>query len=228
MKRVLASIAAFLVVAALGVGAWWGYDAVVGRPFERVVFAGDVERLPPAELEALAQAIRRSPAGASLEAVREAARRVPWVREANVRRQFPDAVEITFRAHEAFAYWNEDALVSTTGEVFVAQASRPMPRLRGPDGSGPRMIDHFGAISAALAPLGTPVAELRLSPRGAWVAVLESGLTLQLGRGDVLPRLERFVAAWKKLGREQEPSLVDLRYPNGFAVRKAATLDVGK
>ena len=69
--------------------------------------------------------------------------------------------------------------------------------------------------------------ELRLSPRGAWQVVLRSGLSLQLGRGDVTARLARFVAAWPRLVEQQpEPHYVDLRYAGGFATRRAATVTV--
>ena len=220
MRRVLSLAAALATFLAIALAGWYGYEAVLAQPIRHVAFAGDLERLPRAELEALARAIERSPGGASLESVREAARRVPWVRDASVRRQFPDAVEITFRAHEAFARWNEDALLSKSGEVFQARSDAELPRFRGPEGAGARMLDHFAAISAALAPLGR-VAELRLSPRGGWAVVLASGLTLQAGRGDVVPRLERFVASWTQLGRGEEAAHVDLRYPNGFAVRRS-------
>ena len=61
-----------------------------------------------------------------------------------------------------------------------------------------------------------------LSPRGAWEVLLDSGLSLELGRGDVAPRLERFVAAWPGLAaRGVEAKHADLRYANGFALRLA-------
>jgi len=73
------------------------------------------------------------------------------------------------------------------------------------------------------APLAAPVAELRLSARGAWQLALDSGLTIELGRGDIHPRLERFVAAWPGLvARGVRTTHADLRYANGFALRKAA------
>lgn len=223
MRRALSAVAAGLALAALAAAGWYGYRAVLEQPFARVAFAGDLERLPRAELEALSEAIRRAPAGASVDSIREAARRVPWVRDASVRRRFPDTIEVTFQAHEAAAHWNDEALLSRAGEVFAASppASAALPRFRGPEGSGRAMLEQHAAMTAALAPLASPIAELRLSPRGAWLAVLDSGLTLQLGRGDVLPRLERFVAAWLKLGRGAEARHVDLRYPNGFAVGTA-------
>lgn len=225
-RRLLPAIAGVLAVALLGVAAWQGYVAVASQPIARVVYAGELDRLPHADLDALAQAVQAAERP-SLQAVRASARKVPWVRDASVRRRFPDAIEITFSVHDALAQWDEGRLVSTTGEVFVGEGAADLPRLRGPEGSAALMAAQYIAIAREVAPLGSPVAELRLSQRGAWLAVLASGLTLQLGRGDVLPRLRRLAAAWPKLlAQEPEPHYVDLRYPNGFATRRAATVTV--
>ena len=47
------------------------------------------------------------------------------------------------------------------------------------------------------------------------------GFVLEMGRTDVVARLERFVATWPRIA-EREPAVrhVDLRYPNGFALRR--------
>lgn len=227
VRRVLAGLAAAMVTAAIGAGAFIGYRSVLEQPVARVVYAGELDRLRQADLEALSLAIQQAaPGSVTLESVREAARRVPWVRDASVRRLFPDALEVTLQAHEAFAHWNEDELISTRGEVFAAQDSAALPRLRGPQGSGPAMLAQYRALAAVLAPI-SPVTELRLSPRGAWMVVLDSGLTLQGGRGDVLARVQRFATAWPRLAADPgDAGFVDLRYPNGFAIRRAAVLTV--
>jgi cell division protein FtsQ len=69
-----------------------------------------------------------------------------------------------------------------------------------------------------------------LTARHAWQLRLASGLNLELGRDGPEPveqRLARLVAAWpESLGRlarsgAPEPRHIDLRYPNGFALRVA-------
>ena len=216
-KRALAAVAGAGALAALSAAGWMGYQAVQLHPVERVVFAGDVERLRPADLEALARAIRDA-GPVSLETMREAARRVPWVRDATVRRAWPDAAEITLEAHRALARWNDGQLVSVRGEVFTADAPAGLPWMRGPEGTGAEMIAAYETLTRVLEPLGSRVVELRLSARGAWQAVLASGLRLELGRGEIEPRARLLVAAWPKVGAQlQEARYVDLRYPNGFA-----------
>ena len=221
-RVVLSAVAGAAALGLLGWGAWHGYGLVSGAPVKQVVMAGEVERLPGAELEAFAQAVRAAP-GASLDAIRASARRVPWVREATVRRVFPDSIEVTFSAYSAFARWNDGELVSEAGEVFIAPEARALPWLRGPDGSAPRLVREYALVTAALEPLGIPVSELRLSARGAWQATLASGLTLALGPGDWRPRAERFARAWPLLAEEARASdYADLRYPGGFALRRTA------
>jgi cell division protein FtsQ len=219
-SRIVPASAAVAVVALMGGGVWYLFDALSTQPIKRVVFAGDVQKLARADLVALAQSVQgASPSGASLAAVREAARRIPWARDATVRRHFPDAVEITFETHEPAARWGEGALVSTRGEIFTARFEGFLPLFRGPEGSAAAMVREYPAIVRAVAPLASAVTELRLSARGAWQVVLDSGLSLELGRGDIHPRLARFVAAWPQLASQGlEARHADLRYTNGFAM----------
>ena len=219
-RRILAGLGAVAVVGAIAGASWYGYRQILAHPVKRVVFAGDLDRLPHAELDALSQAIQAAPSGSvTLATVRDAARRVPWVREATVRRIYPDAVEITFQAHAAFARWNDNQLVSPLGEVFTAEDAAKLPRLRGPEGSGAAAIAEYRALAPVLAPVGSPIAELRLSARGAWQVLLESGLTLELGRADTAARAGRLAAAWPQVAaRAAQSRYADLRYPNGFVL----------
>ena len=164
-----------------------------------------------------------------LDEVRASLEKLPWVSEARVERRWPDTLAVSLVEHVPLARWNDDALVSETGEVFVAAAAERLPRFVGPEGSSDEVVTAFRRHQAALAPLGMRITELRLSPRRAWRIRLDNGIELALGRDQAEARLARFVALYPRVFAGSVPVMetsgttpsliVDLRYPDGFAVR---------
>jgi cell division protein FtsQ len=216
-----------LALVALGGGVWQGYATLMSRPIASVVFTGDTDRVPRAELDRLAAGLVGRQAGTvALGAVRDAVKRIAWVRDCAVRRRFPDGIEVAIESHRPLGRWDDVRLVSVIGEVFAAEYDGPLPRLAGPEGSAAEMAGTWKVVSALVAPLGNPLAELRLSERRAWQAKLASGLTLDLGRGDLEPRLTRFAVAWPSIASEVASAThADLRYANGFALRGTAPVE---
>jgi cell division protein FtsQ len=158
-----------------------------------------------------------------IDELRAALERLPWVRAAAVRRVWPDRLEIAIEEHVALARWGADALVNTQGERFAAASGAALPLFIGPPGSEAEVTRRYARFSKLVAPLGSPLERIVLSARHAWQLKLASGLQLTLGRDAELAeqRLERFVEAYANAldSGARVPQVVDLRYPNGFAVR---------
>lgn len=169
--------------------------------------------------------------------VRDALETLPWVRKAQVRRRWPGTLEVTIEEHRAVARWGEGAaqLVNSYGEVFYG-ATRQLPPLvlSGPTGAAPELLARAAEFSAALAPTGRAVRQLALSPRLAWRIVLDDGLVIELGqeqeKAPIVERLKRFAGVYGEViaGRAVPPAAVDLRYPNGFALRLAGLGSAGQ
>jgi cell division protein FtsQ len=155
--------------------------------------------------------------------VRAGIERLPWVRHASVRRVWPDRLEVTLEEHVAFARWGDDALVSRHGERFKAVTEGNLPLFLAPAGTEREVVRRYLRFSEIVAQLGSPVERVVLTARYAWQLRLENGLTLVLGRDADLAeeRLKRFVEVFPEtVGRVSGKShTVDLRYPNGFALR---------
>lgn len=159
-----------------------------------------------------------------VHSVQQVVQTLPWVRHAEVRRTWPDAVHITVTEQVAVANWDEDALVNDAGEVFKPpRAGYPagLPSLRGPEGSGNTVVAAFKDMSAMLAPLKLHLTRVTLDERRAWSLDLDNGIHVVLGRGDGYGRLLKFVRFYRRALHDQEAAVerVDLRYSNGFAVR---------
>ena len=162
---------------------------------------------------------------ADLGAVRAALEQLPWVRRVQVRRVWPDRLEVALEEHVALARWGEAGLVNTHGERFAATAAGPLPVFAGPAGTEAEVTRRYWRFAELLAPVdGTPERVI-LTSRRAWQLRLAGGLNLELGRDlagePVERRLARFVSAYPQtLARMQRRhEYVDLRYPNGFALR---------
>jgi cell division protein FtsQ len=155
--------------------------------------------------------------------VRAGLQQLPWVRRVTVRRVWPDSLEVGIEEHVALARWGSDGLVNTFGERFAGRTSQPLPVFVAPAGHEAEVTLRYGSFKSAVAPLGVEPERVVLSRRLAWQLRLSNGLQVMLGRdGDQAEeRLRRFVAAYdstlKIMQRKHE--YVDLRYPNGFALR---------
>ena len=157
----------------------------------------------------------------NLAAARAAFETLPWVRRVNVRRQWPDRLEVALEEHVPLARWADSELVNTHGEVFEAAHDGKLPVFAGPPGSAREITIQYEYFRRSLAAIGQTPVQVQFSPRRAWRLKLESGLTLELGREQIEARLARFVAVYgRTLGRlGRRLDYVDLRYANGFAAR---------
>jgi cell division protein FtsQ len=159
----------------------------------------------------------------SPDAVRLGLEKLPWVRRASVRRVWPDRLEVELEEHVALARWSDEGLVNTYGERFQGSSDRGLPLFVGPPGSEHEMAIRYARFVALLTPLAAPLERVVLTQRFAWQLRLAGGLDIMLGRDADLAeqRLQRFVTVYdatlKKIPRRHE--YVDLRYPNGFALR---------
>lgn len=205
-------------------------------PLTQLVVATPVDQVSRAHIE---YAARNSISGnfftADLEAARSSFERVPWVRSASLRRIWPDGVELTLEEHRAVARWTpqegEPRLVNNRGEVFVATTDQALPMFAGPEGSASRVLDRYRELSHGLAASGRRPIAVQLSAREAWQLKLDDGVVVELGRDQakhaLAERVSRFASNYAAIsgavgGHLQGIGVVDLRYPNGFALRGVA------
>jgi len=159
---------------------------------------------------------------------------VPWVRQAVVRRDFPNRLKVMLQEHQAVAYWGAEGgsrLLNSFGEVFEANTGEVehemLPRLVGPPGQEPQVLAMYRQLQPLFADLDLSVDQLALTGRGSWVAQLDTGAEVELGRGadsEVFARAARFLRTLTQVTARysRRPDAVesaDLRHPDGYALR---------
>ncbi|MEK6243700.1 MAG: cell division protein FtsQ/DivIB [Pseudomonadota bacterium] len=207
-------------------------------PLKEIVVRGDLKNADAAEIKNAVDGVGGNFFAADLAALRARLEQVTWVRRVDLRRVWPERIEVKLEEHVAFARWGGTGLVNTFGEPFSAPmddgSAAQLPLFAGPAGSEGELARRYRRFAALLAPLGEIPDRVVLTSRYAWQLRLAGGeiggLNLELGRDGAEPveqRLARFVAAYpESLGRlprraAAEHRFVDLRYPNGFALRVA-------
>ena len=170
-----------------------------------------------------------------LAQTRAAFEAVPWVRKAEVRREFPNHLRVSLEEHRSAGFWglnSESRLVNTFGETFEANAgdvdNEDLPRLAGPDGQGMHVLEVYQSLNALFIPLDASIEELEMTGRGGWRILLDGGAVIEMGRGtaaELVAKVKRFLqtytqvlSAYQRAGLDRI-ELVDLRHNEGYAIR---------
>ena len=222
---VLNRLSDLLVVAAL-LGLLYGGAAwVVQLPVFPITEVRVITPLTHVTREQVETIVRREVRGnfftLQLASTRVAFEKLPWVRRAEVRRQWPGLIEVVLTEHVPLARWGKSALVNVHGEVFEAAFDGPLPIFNGPEGTAKEIAIQYEHFRRSLAAIGKMPGEINVSPRRAWQIRLDDGMTVDFGRENVEERLRRFVSTYPRtIARMTRPvDRVDLRYANGFAAR---------
>jgi len=235
--HLLNAIADLLILAAaaalLAATAVW-LVRVPSLPVRQVVFVEALTYTQRAEIEQVLPAtLRGNFFSVNLETVRGTLEKLSWVRKAEVRRIWPARLEISVEEHRPVARWGEarGELVNSYGEVFAALLAdgelMALPLLFGPPGTAPEVLKRYGELVGTFQVVKEKPVQVILSPRLAWQLKLENGMLVNLGReqpkAPLGVRLQRFIEIYPEAvaRRAVRPAVVDLRYPNGFAMRVA-------
>lgn len=220
--------ALLLLLAAIGATLWSMRDqlAALSQPVTHIYVSGQLHYLDDAEVVAALRPLMGQrffdldvvPARARLLAL-------PWVRQAVVRKRWPDGLSVYLHEREPLARWGVDGLVDAAGHVFnpaqMPAALDQLPLLGAPNPAlAKRVLEKYRSWGKQMATVDSHITRLVRDARGSWQLQLDNGLTVLLGREQADARLARYLrvaipALGAKLAQAQR---IDLRYRDGFAV----------
>ncbi|MDP1655561.1 MAG: cell division protein FtsQ/DivIB [Hylemonella sp.] len=222
------------VLLALGAAAGWA----MAHPLfaiRGVTVTGDVNHNNALTLRAnVAPQLRGTFLTIDLVAARHAFEAMPWVRQAVVRREFPNRLKVILQEHQAVGYWgteSDSTLVNSFGEVFEANVDEveqdELPRLDGPQGQSAQALAMYRALQPLFEKVDLSIEELDLTGRGSWRAKLDTGAQIELGRGteeEVVARTQRFLGTMTQVTSRYGRTVTslesaDLRHQEGYAIR---------
>ncbi|GAB2462194.1 cell division protein FtsQ/DivIB [Comamonas humi] len=235
LMNVLAS-ALFLGCAALVLAA--GVRWVANLPalgIARIIVQGELEHNNAVSLQAnVMPVLKGNFFTMDLAATKKAFEQAPWVREARVKREFPNTLSVVLQEQDAAAIWGsagEARLLNSDGQIFEGDSADPdlqqLPNLQGPEGRSIEVLTMYRLLSPEFAKLNNTLVALRESDSGSWRATLHSGATIELGQGtqaDIRLRTSKFVESLPQVTSSYRRGVsalesADLRHTSGYAVR---------
>lgn len=230
--RLAGMVFLLLVLAAIASGGWmvvnWMKDAS-RMPMSKLVVTGERHFTRNDDIRQAILAL--GPPGTfmtqNVDVIQQQIERLPWIKQASVRKQWPNELKIHVVEYVPVARWNDLRLVDSDGKSFSVPADRtgkqPLPLLYGPEGSEMDVLDGYRAMSKTLAKDNFTLKMVAMSARHSWQLGLTDDIRLELGREDVTGRLARFEELYPALQQQAEAthqriSYVDLRYDSGAAV----------
>jgi cell division protein FtsQ len=224
LLKLLAWTLALAVVALPLVAALNGWFAADRWPLRQLRIDARFERISAEQVRAaIAPRLHGGFFAVDLAALRAAVEQVPWVEGAEVRRRWPDTLEVRVHERVAVAAWSDGRLVDPAGRLFVVPGNsvpQGLPELDGPEALCAEILAFQRATLEPMRGTGMVAAVLSLSARGSWTLRTSAGAEIVLGRDQPRERLQRFLDALRQLDASTGLVLVraDLRYANGFAV----------
>lgn len=220
-----------LVLLLIAGGAW-----LLQRPYfaiNQFRFVGDVKQLREPQLRSLvdkhlADGLAGGFFSMELREVQSSLAEISWIKNASIKRVWPHEIEVRIEEYQPIAAWGERYL-SADGRLFDAQVlpdvQQKMLQTSGPDEASELVAQQIPIVQGWLKPTGWQIKKVHLTERYSWQLTLSNGLMVELGRADTPSVLEERAARLVSSAQFIEDNLgdaggyIDLRYPNGFAIR---------
>jgi cell division protein FtsQ len=201
-----------------------GANALVadaGFGISSVHLAGNARTQPSEILSALGFEPGQSIFGADVQAARARLMLLPWVADAQVRRQYPDSIAVTLTERLPFGLWQTPSgifVVERSGRVIIKTDASAFPHLPvfvgdGAPEAGAELVDQIAQRRAVVARVK---AMQRVSDR-RWNLLLDDGVVVELpeaGWQKQLDVLENLIVDKGVL--ERDITEIDLRSPDDF------------
>lgn len=221
-----------LILVALVVGGYVLLQAVlpyIDRPIARIGVKGKLNYVSPEDVQRRIEPFAEASFfKVDLPGMRRVLEEMPWITRAEVRRVWPDQLEISLEEQLPIARWGKEALVNNQGVMLSAQSDadyRQLPMLFGPENSQQKVMQQYQLVSQMLRPLGLSVTGLEQRDRGSWFVTVLDGrndntMELLLGRDHLVEKMRRLLTIYNVALKEQSSNIarIDLRYGNGLAV----------
>tara|TARA_A100001011_G_scaffold229121_1_gene237259 strand:- start:738 stop:1496 length:759 start_codon:yes stop_codon:yes gene_type:complete len=161
----------------------------------------------------------------------------PWIKEATVRRIWPNKILVNLVEHNIIGVWSDGRFVTQAGKLLQFDKLQSesinkekncfLLKLDGPNETVTAVLDRARMISKKASKVGLQTTGVQLTSQYDWRVFFSNGMKMELG-GENLEtplekRLDNFFNSieWVRKKIKNDLISVDLRYAHGFAFEES-------
>lgn len=219
ISKLLVVLGAMLILALIA-SVNQGVEELNSVPVRDVVIEGDINRVSKESLQVVIHnATKKGFYSVDLKGLHRDIINLPWIKEARVKRVFPNSLLIEIEENELFAFWNEHAVITKDKQVVYKDeaAYGELPHLIGDELD--KVLDVYTVIDENIPESMKPVRKIDVSYTGVVRLKLAQDIDIVMDTDLLKEQLARWVSVFEDQLINQVDRLrsVDLRYVNGLA-----------
>ena len=161
----------------------------------------------------------------------------PWIKEATVRRIWPNKILINLVEHNIIGVWSDGRFVTQAGKLLQFDKLQSesinkekncfLLKLDGPNETVTAVLDRASMISKKASKVGLQTTGVQLTSQYDWRVFFSNGMKMELGGENLETPLEKRLdnffnsIAWVRKKIKKDLISVDLRYAQGFAFEES-------
>ncbi|MGB0495598.1 MAG: cell division protein FtsQ/DivIB [Kangiellaceae bacterium] len=166
-------------------------------------------------------------------------KKIPWVKQVELRKKWPNTLEIKIEEHQAVAWFNNELLVSSgklvektseneklalpiveiNAQSFLGDTRNDEPGAK-QQNQYLRIVEEYLFIQKKMLEMGIKIDTLNISENLTWTFTSGNDLKIIVGRKRKFERIEQLNNVISSIKDIENIGIIDLRYSNGFAVTK--------
>ncbi len=161
----------------------------------------------------------------------------PWIKEATVRRIWPNKILVNLVEHNIIGVWSDGRFVTQAGKLLQFDKLQSesinkekncfLLKLDGPNETVTAVLDRARMISKKAIKVGLQTTGVQLTNQYDWRVFFSNGMKMELGGENLETPLEKRLdnffnsIAWVRKKIKKDLISVDLRYAQGFAFEES-------